>query len=196
MSTIPDAAARAGDIVDLMITRVSPARLVAPAPSEAELERILRAGARAPDHGRLRPWRFVIIDEAARPRFSEMLAASLRARKPEASDAELQRERDKALRAPLIIAVAARPVQAKVPEIEQVLAVAACTENMILAAHALGYGATWKTGDAAYDDAVKAGLGLEPGDAIVAFLYLGTTAAAPPSREPMLEGLVQRLAPN
>ena len=77
----------------------------------------------------------------------------------------------------------------RIPEIEQVLAAGAATQNMFLAANALGFGAMWKTGEAAYDDDVKAALGLEASDRIVAFLYLGTTMLEAPRREVAVEPL-------
>ena len=103
----------------------------------------------------------------------------------------LSRERAKALRAPLIIVVAARTQVCKIPQIEQVLAVAAAAQNIMLAAHALGFGAMWKTGDPAYDDSVKSALGLETTDSIVGFLYLGTAdGTSLPAVRPLPEQFV------
>lgn len=181
--------------LDVIFSRVSPGRLTAPAPTPAHLQQILQAGARAPDHGRLRPWRFVVIGETALPRFADMMVRCALAKNPELSEADQQREREKPLRAPLIVAVAAHVTEGKIPAIEQIEAVSACTQNMMLAAHALGYGAMWKTGGIAYDSGMKQALGLEAGDAIVAFLYLGTVAAAAPARAPAMDGLVWNLEP-
>jgi nitroreductase len=161
--------------IEALHTRESAARLQEPAPDDAALQTILQAALRAPDHGRLRPWRFIAIRGDALTRFGDVLAETLSARMPDASPEMLTRERAKALRAPLIIAVAARVQQGgKIPEIEQILSTGAAAQNIMLAAHALGYGAMWKTGDPAYDPRVKRALGLEESDAIVAFLYLGT----------------------
>ncbi len=172
--------------IDALLNRRSAKALTDPAPDEAALELMLECAARAPDHGRLRPWRFIVIRGAARERLGELLAAQLRRKQPAASAEALQRERQKPLRAPLIVAVAAvcEPA-ARIPAIEQILAAGAAAQNLMLAASALGFGAMWKTGDAAYDDAVKAALGLESADSIVGFLYLGTAAAdavPPPAR--------------
>ncbi|MDE2051829.1 MAG: nitroreductase, partial [Gammaproteobacteria bacterium] len=166
--------------------RRSAKTLTDPAPDQGALELLLECACRAPDHGRLRPWRFIVIRGAARERLGELMADQLRRKLPAASAETLQRERQKALRAPLIIVVAAVcNAAAKIPAIEQILAAGAAAENLMLAAPALGFGAMWKTGDAAYDETVKVALGLQSADAIVGFLYLGTAAAdgvPPPAR--------------
>ena len=172
--------------IDVLRRRRSAKALTDPAPDEGALELLLECASRAPDHGRLRPWRFIVIRGAARERLGELLADHLRRKLPAASPETLQRERQKALRAPLIIVVASVcNTAARVPPIEQILAAGAAAQNMMLAATALGFGVMWKTGDAAYDDTVKAALGLAAADAIVGFLYLGTAAAdavPPPAR--------------
>ena len=143
-------------------------------PSKDDLATILQAAVRAPDHGRLRPWRFMLIEGAQRRKFGEMLAASAARRVPGLSSGDLQRERDKALRAPLIIVVACRVVPGtKIPVVEQILAAGAAAQNILLSLHALGYAAAWKTGDAAYDAEVKKALGFAADDHIVAFIYTG-----------------------
>lgn len=182
------------DILTAIETRASSPRLGEPAPSRADLERILLAGAKAPDHGRIAPWRFVVLEGDRRHVLGEAMAALLKRTSPDKSDADLQSERTKALRAPTIVVAAAHADKThKVPEIEQILAVAAAVQNMFLAANALGYGAMWKTGSAAYDASVKSALGLEASDQIVAFLYLGTPPAKAPPRPVTLEGLVRYL---
>jgi len=174
------------ETIDALLKRRSAKTLTDPAPDEGALALLLECAARAPDHGRLRPWRFIVIRGAARERLGELMAEQLRRKLPAASAETLQRERQKPLRAPLIVAVAAiHNAAAKIPAIEQMLAAGAAAQNMMLAATALGFGAMWKTGDAAYDDTVKAALGLAAGDAIVGFLYLGTAPAdaiPPPAR--------------
>jgi nitroreductase len=180
------------DVLTAIAGRASAAKLVAPAPAPDDLDRILRAGVRAPDHGRLAPWRFVVLEDG-RTVLADAMARARREAVPDSTDNELEIERSKAMRAPMIIAVAARVVpEHKVPEIEQVLAVGAAVQNMILAARALGYGTMWKTGNAAYDPIVKQALGLDADDRIVAFLYIGTIAAEGRVREPVLDGLVSR----
>ena len=177
------------DALELLHTRESATRLQEPAPDAAALAAILKAAVRAPDHGRLRPWRFVVIRGEGRGRFGDLLAQSCKSRKPDMAPEMLARERDKALRAPLIVIVAAR-VQpgARIPENEQILSAAAAAQNIMLAAHALGFGAMWKTGEPAYDPAVKEALGLQSTDAIVGFMYLGTRVGGPsPTVRPVAE---------
>ena len=165
------------DALELMLSRESATKLESPGPSADELNRIFDSAVRAPDHGRLRPWQFVVIDEAHRTAFGALMADSLRRRDPTATDIELQRERDKAFRAPVIVAVAAKVKKGhKIPEIEQIASAAAAAQTIMLAAPALGYGAMWKTGGPAYDPTVKAALGLAGDDDIIGFLYLGTRA--------------------
>jgi len=176
--------------IEVLHTRESAARLQEPAPDTAALTSMLQAALRAPDHGRLRPWRFVAIRGEALKRLGDLLADALRARIAEATPEMLSRERAKVLRAPLILVVAAR-IQAsgKIPEIEQILSAGAAAQNIMLAAHAMGYGAMWKTGEPAYDVRVKKALGLNETDAIVAFIYLGTNsgAARPTIARPSLQ---------
>ncbi len=170
------------DALEALSTRTSPAALTDPAPDAATMERLFAAAMRAPDHGRLRPWRFIIIDGEARQAFGAVLADALRAREPGAPDAVLAKERAKPLRAPRIVVVAAvLRDHPGVPQVEQLLAAGAAAENLLVAAHASGFGGFWRTGAPAYDDSVKRALGLAPTDAIVGFLYLGTpTGVAPP----------------
>ena len=163
------------DALECLLTRDSAAKLAAPAPDRAALGAMLDAAVRAPDHGRLRPWRFVVIETDRRAAFGEVLAGSLRRREPDATPEALQRERDKALRAPMILVVAAHLQRGhKIPVVEQLAAVSAAAQTVLLAAHAQGYGAVWKTGAPAYDAGVRAELGLGAEDEIVGFLYLGT----------------------
>jgi len=171
------------DAIEALTTRASPAALVAPAPDADALERMLHAAVRAPDHGRLRPWRFILIDGDARAAFGDVLSDALRLREPNVADAALAKERAKLLRAPLIVVVAAKVREHRgVPAVEQIVAAGAAAQNMLVAAHALGFGGFWRTGAAAYDEHVKRALGLRPEDSIVGFVYLGTPAArgAPP----------------
>jgi nitroreductase len=165
------------DALDLLLTRDSAVKLQEPGPDAKALEAMFASAVRAPDHGRLRPWRFIVISQDERERFGALMADALQARQPGATAEMLNRERQKMLRAPVVIVVAARTrPNDKIPEVEQLLSAGAAAQNIMLAAHALGYGAMWRTGDPAYDPKVKQALDLEPADAIIGFLYVGTRA--------------------
>ena len=174
------------EALDALTQRVSGSALVEPAPDELELHTILSAAARAPDHGRLRPWRFIVLRGAARQRLGRLMAEAYRQRWPEATPVQLEKEAGKPLRAPLVVVVAAKVnEQSHIPPIEQILSAGAAAENIMLAAYAMGYGCAWKTGDAAYDPAIKAAFDLAPSDAIVGFLYLGTNSGTISLPEPL-----------
>ena len=180
------------DALTALTTRVSPARLGEPAPEGAALEGILKAGLRAADHGRLRPWKFLLIRGEARRRLGEVLVEALRKRDPATEERFLKAEQEKPLRAPLLIVVAAAVQDnPKIPVIEQVVSAGAAAQNMLVAAHALGFGGFWRTGGPAYDEHVKQALGLKPSDALVGFLYLGSVAAAGPAKVADPAGVVE-----
>ena len=178
------------NVFEAIDTRISVPALTDPGPTDVQWEILLRAGARAPDHGRLQPWRFLIVRGAARELLGDVMAEALRASKPDTPLETLDRERRKPLRAPALLVVAVVPVlRSGMPEIEQILAGGAAAQNILLAAHALGLGAIWRTGAPAYSDDVARALGLPAQSRIVAFIYLGaphapampSAAAEPPS---------------
>lgn len=156
--------------------RSSAGRLTDPGPSPEQLERLLYAAARAPDHGRIKPWRFIVLKDAVREAFTAAAALAKRVRLPDMTAEQLATEREKLNRSPTIVVIgcAVNREQSKVPEIEQVIAVGAAAQNLFLAAYDLGYGVMWKTGAAAYDPAVKSTVGLRPDDHIVAIMHVGT----------------------
>jgi nitroreductase len=168
------------DAVKLLLGRASALKLQEPGPTQEDLDTMLRSALRAPDHGRLRPWHFIVISGDERARFGTLLAESLKARAPDTTQEMLDREQQKALRAPVIVIVVARVKPSeKIPEVEQIISAGAAAEHIMLAAQALGYGAMWRTGEPAYDARVKAGLRLQASDTIVGILYIGTPAMAP-----------------
>jgi len=181
--------------MDAIFRRRSISRLVEPAPTADELHELLRAAAAAPDHGELRPWKFVVLRGAAKDRFGEeVFVPAYRARCADPAPAALEKERTKLGRAPLVVVVAAvRRASDHIPWEEQYAATAAAAQNLCLAATAQGYGSMWRTGDQAYDPNVKAALGLRDEDAIVGFVYLGTVPEGKekPPRQPDLDGLVE-----
>lgn len=189
------------DALDAIWGRRSIGRLSLPAPSSDELRLVLEAAAAAPDHGELRPWRFVVLEGPAKDRFGEVLAEAMltryRAKGTSATEGQLTKERTKLGRAPVVVVVAAvRRPSDTIPWSDQLAAGAAAAQNALIAATALGYGSMWRTGDVAYDGHVKAALGLGADDAVVGFLYFGTTSpeSAKPPRRPDLAGLVEHWA--
>lgn len=164
------------DAIALLTTRRSAHTLNEPGPSAAQLDAMLAAAARVPDHGKLRSWRFLVVRGKARDALGAVWADSLRRRQPGLMDDIYAREAQKALRAPLLIVVACKadPKHAKIPEIEQVLSAGSACYALTLAAQAQGFGAMWKTGAAAYDSSVKQALGLAPTDHIIGFVHIGT----------------------
>ena len=159
--------------------------LTEPAPSGDDLAEILQAGMSAPDHGAIRPWRFKIIEGDARVRLGDIMAEALKLKEPDADQAALDNIRSKPLRSPMIVAVCADIMEdhPKVPPIEQIVAAGCAGQNILNAAHAKGFGAIMLSGWVAYDDHVKSALGLEPKDAIVAFIYMGSTDGSGPIKE-------------
>ncbi|MBI2711005.1 MAG: nitroreductase [Actinobacteria bacterium] len=188
--------------LDVIRSRRSISRLGPPAPSPADLATMLEAAACAPDHGSLRPWRFVILDGEAKDRFGPVLAdATVRWERDggrEPDPRKVDKDRTKMDRAPLVVVVACEEQpNPKVPRHEQVAAAVAAAQNLCLAATALGYGSMWRTGPNAENPHVKVSLGLRPDDKIVAFVYLGTVSdeQAKPANAPSLDGLVRRWFP-
>src|SRR5258706_10955122 len=171
------------EAIELLRTRYSASKLDAAAPSAEAVEAMLEVAARAPDHGRLQPWRLILIEGDARRSFGEILAESLARRNPLAAEPALAREREKALRAPLIIVVTTRCDRSgKIPIVEQIVSAGCAAHSIMLAAVAPGLGAMWRTGEAAYDNAVKSALGIGPDDLIVGFIYVGTEIDGPRTR--------------
>lgn len=170
--------------LDFLLQRrsVSAALLGEPGPDAAQLDGILRAAIRVPDHKALAPWRFIVFAGAARLSFGNRLAAIHAARKPE--DARgIEAERNRLAHAPLVVAVIASPKPSdRVPDWEQLLSAGAACQNVLHAAHALGFAGQWVTGWPAYDDAVSQLLGLADGERVAGFIHIGTASERPPER--------------
>ena len=166
------------DTTQALISRVSvPPRLLGdPAPSGADLDDIMAAAMSAPDHGALKPWRFIKIQGDARAKLGDIFVDALKNRDPEADEAAIEKERNRPMRSPMIIVAVAKidDTVANVPPVEQSVATGIAAYNMILAAQDKGYGGILLTGKNAQDLNVKAALGLDPTDEIVSFVYLGT----------------------
>lgn len=161
----------------LLATRRSakPRDMVAPGPDDAQLRRILEAAMRVPDHGKLAPWRFVIIDNDRRTAFADLLKDAYRAEKPEAGRVELESMEQFARQAPVLVAILSTPVaHSKIPLWEQQLSSGAACMNLLMAAHAAGFVGSWLTGWPTYNAEVLASLGGAPQDRIAGFLFLGS----------------------
>jgi len=169
--------------LDLILTRRSALSLRPPGPDEATWRAMLAAATCGPDHGRLAPWRFVVIEGEGRHAFGRILADSLRRRIATADDAMVAREEAKALRAPMIVVVVAQTQEcSSVPEIEQVIAAGIAAYNILLAARAYGFAGMWRTGASAYDPEVRHALGFGARASIVGFLYIGMPDTMPRPR--------------
>jgi len=182
------------EALKLLQTRYSALKLAGPAPSAAVVDAMIEAASRAPDHGRLRPWRLILIEGAARLSLGEILAASLARWNSLAGDQVLAREREKALRAPLIFVVATRcDRSSKIPVAEQIVSAGCAAHALMLAAFAQELGAMWRTGEAAYDEMVKGALGIDADDLIIGFIYVGTDVGGVSSRpRPAVQECVDR----
>lgn len=138
------------------------------------IEKLLDAGAQAPNHYKVRPWRFVVLTGEARVRLGDVMSASQRERKPDLPSETFDKTRTLPLRAPVLIAVGVdKPSEEKVLEVENISAASAACQNILLAAQALGLGAIWRTGEWARDARVKEFLGFAPDQHIVGFIYVG-----------------------
>ena len=184
------------DALALLKTRRSfkPVELSAPGPSTAEIDTLLTVASRVPHHGKLAPWRFIVFEGEARRAVGEAIAAAFRAKYPDAKPEHVEAERERLARAPLVIAVVSRAApHVKIPEWEQVLSAGAAAMNLVLAAHALGYGATWITEWYAYDRAVLDALGLRPHEKIAGFVHIGRPPGVPEDRpRPALSEIATR----
>lgn len=161
------------DALDLLLNRRSASRLAEPAPAGEQLENILRAGLRAPDHGTLQPWRFFIIADDSRERFSQLLEKG--AREAGQDEKGIEKARNAPFRAPLIITVVARcEDHPKVPRWEQEMSAGCAVMAMQMAALAQGFNGIWRSGALTESPVVRAGFECREQDKIVGFLYLGT----------------------
>ena len=162
------------DAITAITERVSVAQLTGPGPSETQLDVLYQAAFRAPDHAWMRPWRYLTVKGDGLADLGEVFAAAGLLANPELSEDKIAKFKHMPQRAPLmIVAIANIQQHAKVPAIEQRLAVGAGIQNIVTAAYALGLGAIWRTGEMAYNDHVKASLGLQANEEIIGFIYLG-----------------------
>jgi nitroreductase len=182
--------------LDLLKTRrsIKPIELGGPPPTAAELDALLTIASRVPDHGKLTPWRFIVFEGDARLKAGETIAQIFKTVHPEATADQVEFERKRLARAPLVVAVVSRAApHVKIPEWEQVLSAGAAAMNLVLAAHAHGFGANWITEWYAYDRRVLDALGLSPHEKIAGFVHIGRPAQPPEDRpRPPLDNIVTR----
>lgn len=185
--------------LDLLLKRrsVVAKNLGEPGPSDAELEVILQAGIRVPDHGKLGPWRIQVLKKQGQAALGEILARLYADDNPEAEPRLIEIERQRPQRAPVLLAVMARvdPLHPKIPELEQRLSGGALCQNILIAAHASGYAAQWLTEWPAFHPGVKQALGHDTEDDIIGFIYIGTPIERPTERgRPTLDQIASEWA--
>lgn len=169
-------------------------RMCGPGPDDATLAAILEMAARVPDHRKLFPFRFIVIAGEARARAGDMLARHFAATTPDATPAQIGAERNRFLRAPVVVLVVARiDKHHRTPEWEQMLTNGAVCLNMLLAASSCGFAANWLTEWCAYDEGVMADFGLSAPERVSGFVYIGTAAEPPRERQrPAMSDLISR----
>jgi nitroreductase len=180
--------------LDHLLTRrsVSANALTEPGPDPDQLQHILTAAARVPDHKKLVPWRFILFQGEARATFGGLLAEACKAEEPEPSTIRLETEAKRFLRAPVVIAVISRVTKTPaVPEWEQILSAGAVCQNLIVAASSLGFGAQWITEWYGFSPRVRQILHLAENERVAGFIYIGTAKEKPDERErPQLADIV------
>lgn len=196
----PGEAADPAELALTLITsrhNVSPKRLAAPAPTEAQLREMLVAAAAAPDHGELTPWRFIVVPVEQRHRLAEAFAQALLDRDPAATEAQLDAAREKAHRAPLLLLAIARlgSREPDTPPLERMVSMGAAIQNLLLVAHAMGYGAGLTSGQAMTSPRMARLCALADGEVPVCCINIGTvTQRKPPGRvRPLPEDFVSVL---
>jgi nitroreductase len=180
--------------LDHLLSRrsVSANALTEPGPDAGQLDQILTAAARVPDHKKLVPWRFIVFEGVAREAFGQVIADACRAEEDAPSAFRLELEAKRFVRAPLVVAVISRVVETPaVPEWEQVLSAGAVCQNLIVAATALGFGAQWITEWYAFSGRVRQALRLAENERVAGFIYIGTAKGKPEERDrPALADIV------
>jgi nitroreductase len=182
--------------IDLLTTRrsVKPIELNGPGPTAAEISTLLTVASRVPDHGKLTPWRFIVFEGDARLKAGATIAQVFRDKRPDATPDQIEYERNRLARAPLVIAVVSRAgPHVKIPEWEQVLSAGAAATSLVFAAHALGFAASWLTEWYAYDRRVLDALGVKSDEKIAGFVHIGRPAKPAEDRpRPPLDDIVTR----
>jgi nitroreductase len=185
--------------IDFLTTRRSTvARMMGdPGPNDDELRQIMEAGMRVPDHGRLTPWRFIVIRSDARDTIGDVIVNSFKRNNPDAIQEQIEIEQERLTRAPIVIAVVSRVHREhKIPVWEQILSSGAACQTMLIAAQSMGYAAQWLTEWYAYDSDVKKAIGAEADDEIAGFVYLGNPVGELTDRaRPIYDDIVSEWSP-
>jgi nitroreductase len=162
-----------------------------PGPDSGQIETILKSASRVPDHGKMFPWYFMVFEGRARENVGNLLAKAWQEDDPSAQPAKIELERDRFMRAPVVIAVISRIREGKNPAWEQILSAGAACQNLCLAANALGFGSNWVTEWYSYNDTFRNDLGLDEHDHVAGFIYIGTPEQMPIERDrPELDKIV------
>ncbi|TVZ39563.1 nitroreductase [Alteromonadaceae bacterium 2753L.S.0a.02] len=186
------------ELTELLLSRrsVPAAEMQEPGPTNEQLEVMLRCAHRVPDHKKLGPWRFIVIKGDARKTYGDLLAKIFKKQNDNASGKLVEFERNRFLRAPLVVAVVCSPVNnEKVPDIEQILSTGAACQNLLLAAASLGFGAQWLTEWYAYDKKFNKKIGLTKAEMIAGYIYIGSSNKKPDERpRPDLDSRIRTLS--
>ncbi len=180
--------------LDALHRRTSVNLLDDPAPDRQQIENLIKAGLRACDHDGLTPWKFLLIEGERRKDFGELMVTAKTALDNCPPPIDLATKlRQKALRAPSILVVAAKITEhPKVPEIEQVLSAGAAAQMIMTAAYAMNLGAIWRSGALMFEPSMRAGLGLDESHRLVGFIYLGSVKASKPTPEYQVNDFLSR----
>lgn len=182
------------EVIDFLANRrsVKVAELVDPAPDAATLKNILTIAMRVPDHGKLAPWKLVVLEKSGQMKLGELMAARFKALEPDANEKQIEFERLRPQRAPLLIAVIMTPKLGKIPLIEQQLSAGAVCLNLLQALHAHGFAGNWLTEWPAFDEEMTRALCSDEGAQIAGFIYAGTPRQAPEDRpRPVFDEVVR-----
>ncbi len=164
------------DVIEAIYDRQSAGKMGTQPVQRELIEELLDSAVQAPNHYKVRPWRFVVLTGKGRERLGDLMAEIFYQKYPDVKPEAVEKERAKPLRSPVIIAVGVEiPADPRVIEIENVCAAAAACQNILLTAHALGLGVHWRTGEAARDPQIKRFLGFTEDQLLIAFLYIGYT---------------------
>ena len=164
------------ETLEAIQTRNSVPLLIDPAPTSEEMSEVYKGALRAPDHARLRPWKFIEVRGDSRDKLAKIFIDTATALNSDLSENEISKLQKAPHRAPMIIILAANikehPI---VPEIEQIISLGAAAQNILLGIHEIGYSAVWRTGNMAFNPEITKFLGLEENFKIIGYLYVGTS---------------------